>query len=1400
MNQHRRSFAASVALTLAFIPVSLAQDVAGQRVFRAARAGAAVPANLWERGVRRVVPVSADPSLFSRETAKRISTGRLRTELNLFADTSLSVSWTSEGLTDDFKSLVWTGNVDGFPLGHAVLISSGDMLTANISTGDGRVFQIRTLEDGSQFVREVDTLQLLPEGPTVPAPDSATPASAADDSSLAAGRNASNPAADDGSIIDVLVIYTPSATAKAGGANAIQQQVQLAVAETNQGYSNSGVIQRIRLVNQQEVQYSETGDSSQDLARLVSPNDGYLDVAQRLRELYSADLVSLWVGRLSDSCGQAADILRPASPKPDLGYNVVDYTCATTNLSFAHELGHLMGAAHDRAHTSVNSGAYAYSYGYAQIGVQRTIMAYPDPCNCPRLNFWSNPGLRYGGYPLGIDETLSTGTSNSHTLNNTRAIIANYRTAQTQGGNNNGLPESDHPYANNLDKTYTYTMSGNPSAVNVTFDSRTSVENGYDFIHVTDSAGAEITGSPYTGTTLANRTVTVRGATVKIRLVSDGALSDYGFRVTAVTATGGATSLPKIVVTGLTAPATGSLGVNLASVRVTLANQGTAAAGAFRVGFYYSQDRTITTADPFSGFFCKWDSLAVNTSSSCSGEIGVPTTLGPGVWYFAAVADDLNQLQQSDRSSNIRLADSGAITIGGGVAAELQRPTPNSLLTASSATFQWTTGSGITGYSLAIGTRAGGTDVFNRDLGTAVSVTVSNLPTNGATLYVTLTSRIGATPQTRTYTLLAATIQQGNPQPKLVISSFSAATSANVGDKLTDLSLTVSNTGASARSFRVGFYYSRNSAVTSRDVFSGWYCNFGEGLGAGQSSGCDGDIGVPTTLGPGQWYVAAIADDLNQLAQTDTSGGTRVNDNGQVTISGAAPASIISPANGVTLSSSSQVFRWDAGSGGEEYWLSAGNAVGGSELYNQSQGLSLTAQVTGLPTNGQGLFVRLFTRFGSDWYSNDYSYRAFNLGAGSTPKIVITSFTAPTSGAAGSTLQGMRVAASNQSSSNAGPFRLGFYYSQRTPVTTSDVYSGWYCDVKDGLAAGTNYSCEGDIGIPASLTAGRWYLAAIADDSSKLTQADRSGSTRVADSGILTISSAASGGTLPESAHPYANNDNRIWTYTATGSPAAIKVTFSASTSVEDGYDFIYIYDSTGAQIRNSPFTGDSLAGAFVIVPGATVRIRLESDDSVTDYGFKVASVASAGALPKLAVTAFTVPTRGTIGVNLQNMAVTVVNQGNAAAPPFHVGFFYGRKQAVSINDVDSGWSCDVKAGLAVGATYRCGGEIGVPNSLAPGGWYVAAIADSEVEIDQSDRRSNSRSNDAGVTTFSAGTGDSPAFEPPATTGAPLSGVATERHPVPTGWSRPVRTTRDRATSLDPAAAREVVNRPVRAQ
>ena len=91
-----------------------------------------------------------------------------------------------------------------------------------------------------------------------------------------------------------------------------------------------------------------------------------------------------------------------------------------------------------------------------------------------------------------------------------------------------------------------------------------------------------------------------------------------------------------------------------------------------------------------------------------------------------------------------------------------------------------------------------------------------------------------------------------------------------------------------------------------------------------------------------------------------------------------------------------------------------------------------------------------------------------------------------------------------------------------------------------------------------------------------------------------------------QSSHPYEVNSSDKWVYTLNGASKTY-VTFDARTEVEDGFDYIYLYDKNKNQVGK--YTGKELAGKTVSVDGDTVIVQLISDDAGVAYGFSVSQI-----------------------------------------------------------------------------------------------------------------------------------------------------------------------------------------------
>ncbi len=325
-----------------------------------------------------------------------------------------------------------SGVLDGIPDSEVGLAIEGDALVGHASLPGGH-YTLSLTPDGLQIVGQVKP------GQAPLANDTRLPP-------VSPGISAQGIYGDDdGSYIDVLVVYTPAIRANMGGTSAMLAAIDDLVTETNQGYINSQVSQRVRVVHTEEVDYNESTQGENSLETMLYqlsnyPNgtDGILDQVQTLRNTYAADLVVMLVAAVDPSIAgiawvMAGDGLVAHAFEP-YAYSVVTDFWYSNFYVFGHEMGHNMGAQHDRVHTG-SPGAYSYSYGYCLPGeIYHTIMAYDGPCY-NTINHWSNPAVAYAGVATGVSDS----EDNHLTLNNTAPIVGQFRDGPSAAAAPTGL-------------------------------------------------------------------------------------------------------------------------------------------------------------------------------------------------------------------------------------------------------------------------------------------------------------------------------------------------------------------------------------------------------------------------------------------------------------------------------------------------------------------------------------------------------------------------------------------------------------------------------------------------------------------------------------------------------------------------------------------------------------------------------------------------------------------------------------------------------------------------------------------------------------------------------------------------------------------------------------------------
>ena len=454
----KRSAAITVALVV-LAAAALAQEPTPLFSPAPSAAALAAPAEL-SPGMLRARPVAINPAAF-RLFADFAAVGGVAADPALPVG-RFSVSFFPEDPPAVFSVLTATAGIfsDGYTITAEGPAGVGSF-TASISVSDdggvsvdgtvslpGRRLRIRPSGSGVHAVSELDP-DLPPPSVSEPlVPPDAGASDAAEPMASAAAASAASPAQ-----VDVLGIVTPAVIRAYGGEDGVRAAADRVLAAANASFSASGAHVSLSgwLV---ELDYNEVGgDLSTDLQRLQGSADGFLDEVHALREELGADLVHLFVSYDpstaddgSFTCGRAW--IRPRATHA-FGVTLVHDWCDNT---FAHEVGHNLGVAHDRYQKfTYESGTApeAWAYGYGNAGSFTplsaycgwTIMSYYKHCydvpggravavGLPR---WSNPNQRYqDGHPLGVFGGVEThgvqGPADAvRTLNSRAPIVAAFR-------------------------------------------------------------------------------------------------------------------------------------------------------------------------------------------------------------------------------------------------------------------------------------------------------------------------------------------------------------------------------------------------------------------------------------------------------------------------------------------------------------------------------------------------------------------------------------------------------------------------------------------------------------------------------------------------------------------------------------------------------------------------------------------------------------------------------------------------------------------------------------------------------------------------------------------------------------------------------------------------------------
>jgi hypothetical protein len=272
-------------------------------------------------------------------------------------------------------------------------------------------------------------------------------------------------------------------------------------------------------------------------------------------------------------------------------------------------------------------------------------------------------------------------------------------------------------------------------------------------------------------------------------------------------------------------------------------------------------------------------------------------------------------------------------------------PAPGSVLSGSTVTFDWTAGSGATGYWLDIGSVAGGNQYYQSgNLGNVLTTTVSGLPTSGGTVYATLYSLINGSWISNAYTY----------------TGFNAAASGGV--------ITTPAPSATLSGSSVTFIWTAGASATA------YWLDVGN-IAGGNEYEQSGNLGNVTQL-----TVNSLPTDGSTVYVTLYSmidGAWVGNSYTYTAFNGSGVLAVMQmPTPGSTILGNTATFTWSADASATAYWVDiSAIAPGGNDVYQSGNlGNVLTTTVHTLPANGDTIYVTLYSYVGGQWSSTASTY------------------------------------------------------------------------------------------------------------------------------------------------------------------------------------------------------------------------------------------------------------------------------------------------------------------------------------------------------------------------------------------------------------------------------------------
>ncbi|MEN0653522.1 MULTISPECIES: reprolysin-like metallopeptidase [Hyphobacterium] len=307
--------------------------------------------------------------------------------------------------TQELGGQVWVGELLGDGVDRRVILTEfNGAIFGRVNAPDGEWYILSDAVGRHQIMRMPDNAVGIYNEHDAIVPNATDVMRALAEREAAEGpQTAEAVAVGSNGTIDIALFYSESFASQWGISTGGRVQYLFSILDQALIDSDTGL--RARLVQLQPVSLTtDNADQSVTLGNLsgFGPNGNGSGVTQDLSALrntgatYGADLVGI-LQRCQASLGSAglayvlgggdddisaSDAVAAYSVSADWidgeDANLNDGFSLCTDPTFAHEIGHNLGFAHDRNNSGAGSGVRDYAHGFIVAGSYRTIMAYPS--------------------------------------------------------------------------------------------------------------------------------------------------------------------------------------------------------------------------------------------------------------------------------------------------------------------------------------------------------------------------------------------------------------------------------------------------------------------------------------------------------------------------------------------------------------------------------------------------------------------------------------------------------------------------------------------------------------------------------------------------------------------------------------------------------------------------------------------------------------------------------------------------------------------------------------------------------------------------------------------------------------------------------------------------------------